>query len=182
MIGRTAVMVVLAALGLAGSASALSPAPVPTPIGVGPRFRPSAVRPRIQAGRALGNLRCVGIARLQRVHVELFAERRVVIVPAGIGVSRARACTYPVRTLDPTGVVEFDAAKRLTVGTLFRIWGRRLAPDRLLSFAGRVRAYVGGTRWREPVRTIPLRRHAEIVLEVGPHVAPHTKFLFGPGR
>jgi hypothetical protein len=187
MIGRTAVMVVLAALGLAGSAaadgaSARASAPVPTPIGVGPRFQPSAVGPGVRAGRAVGNLRCAGIVHLQRAHIELFAQRRVVIVPAGIGVSRARACTYPVRTVDPTGVVEFDAAKLLTVGTLFRVWGRRLAPDRLLSFTGHVRAYVGGKRWHGRVPAIPLGRHAEIVLEVGPYVPPHAKYLFGPGR
>jgi hypothetical protein len=32
------------------------------------------------------------------------------------------------------------------------------------------------------VRAIRLTRHAEIVLEVGGYVPPHTSFLFGPGR
>ena len=39
------------------------------------------------------------------MHLELFAHRRVVIVPAGIGVDRT-GCVYPARTLEPTGVVE----------------------------------------------------------------------------
>jgi hypothetical protein len=172
----------LAAGSLACVASALAAAPVPTPIGVGPRFHPSAAPASIGAARAVGELRCGGIVRLQRAHVEVFARRRVVIIPAGIGIARTRACSYPARTLAPTGVVEFDAAKRLTVGAFFRIWGQPLGPRRLLSFAGDVRAYVGGKRWRAPVRSIPLRRHAEIVLEVGPYVPPHAKFLFGPGR
>ena len=161
-------------------ASAFAAAPVPTPIGVGPRFHPPAAPASIGAARAIGALRCGGIPRLQRAHVEVFARRRVVIIPAGVGV--ARACTYPARTVAPTGVVEFDSGKRLTVGAFFRIWGQPLEPDRLLSFAGRVRAYVGGKRRRGPVRSIPLRRHAEIVLEVGPYVPPHDRFLFGPGR
>jgi hypothetical protein len=106
----------------------------------------------------------------------------VVIVPAGIGVARARACTYPVRTFQPTGVLEFDAAQRLRLGDFFSIWGRRLTRRHLLRFAGRVRAYVGGRRWRGDVRQIPLTRHAQIVLEVGPYIPPHATFLFGPGR
>jgi hypothetical protein len=164
------------------SASALAAAPIPTPIGVGPRFHPPAAPASITAARPLGGFRCGAIARLQRAHIEVFARRRVVIIPAGIGVSHARACTYPARTTAPTGVVEFDAAEQLTVGAFFRIWGQRLAPNRLLSFSGPVRAYVGGRRWRAPVRSIPLRRHAEIVVEIGPYVPPHAKFLFGPGR
>lgn len=106
----------------------------------------------------------------------------MVIVPAGIGVSRARACTYPVRTTTPTGVLELDASRSLRLGDFFSIWGRRLDSKHLLSFAGAVRAYVAGKRWRGDVRAVPLQRHAEIVIEVGPYVPPHTSFLFGPGR
>jgi hypothetical protein len=167
---------------LACAASAFAAAPVPTPIGVGPGFHPPAVTPAVKAGRPVGGLRCGGVARLQRAHLEVFARGRVLIIPAGVGVSRARACTYPARTTTPTGVVEFDASKRLTVGTFFRIWGQPLARNRLLSFRGPVRAYVGGKRLRAPVGAIPLRRHAEIVLQVGPYVRPHSTYLFGPGR
>jgi len=28
---------------------------------------------------------------------------------------------------------------------------------------------------------VPLTRHAEIVLEVGPHVPPHSSYMFPPG-
>jgi hypothetical protein len=79
-------------------------------------------------------------------------------------------------------VVEFDRQLRPTLGDLFAVWGRRLSPRRLLSFRGRVRAYIAGKRWRGDVRAIRLTRHAEIVLEVGSYVPPHTFFLFGPGR
>ena len=167
---------------LACAASAFAAAPVPTPIGVGPGFHPPAVTPAVKAGRPVGGIPCGGVARLQRAHLEVFTRGRVLIIPAGVGVSRDRACTYPARTTTPTGVVEFDASKRLTVGMFFRIWGQPLARGRLLSFKGLVRGYVGGKRWRAPLGAIPLRRHAEIVLEVGPYVPPHTTYLFGPGR
>jgi hypothetical protein len=164
------------------AAPASAAPPVPTPIGVGPRFRLPATSASVAAARPVGRLRCTGIARPQRAHVELFARGRVLILPAGIGLARARACTYPLRTTTPTGVVEFDPSKRLTIGDFFAVWGQRLTPGRIAGFTGVVRAYVGGKRWRAAVGSIPLRRHAEIVLEVGPYVPPHATYLFGPGR
>ena len=114
------------------------------------------------------------------------------IVPAGIGVApplvretgfvRRGRCSYPVRTLEPTGVVEFDGRLRPTLGELFTLWGQSLSARRLLSFSGSVHAYVGGRRWRGSPRGIALRRHAQIVLEVGGYVPPHRSYLFGPGR
>jgi hypothetical protein len=179
MVGRasTAAAVVLACIAPASAAT-----PIPTPIGVGPAFHPTAASTAVAAGRPIGRLSCDGIRRLQRAHVELFARGRVVIIPGGIGISRARACTYGVRTTAPTGVLDFDPTRHLTLGDFFAVWGRRLAHDRLLSFSGHVRAYVAGNRWHGSARDIPLRRHAQIVLQVGPYIPPHARFLFGPGR
>jgi hypothetical protein len=50
------------------------------------------------------------------------------------------------------------------VGALFRSRGQPLSATRLASF-----------------RAVPLTRHAEIVLEVGPHVPPHSSYAFPPG-
>ena len=105
--------------------------------------------------------RCGATARPRvRAHVELFANRRVLILPAGIGmapplardgayVTRAR-CSYAVRTTTPTGVIEVVAAKNATIGDLFRVWGQPLTRARLAGFRGRVHAYVAGSRWRGP--------------------------------
>jgi hypothetical protein len=179
MVGRVSTA---AAAALAFVSSAFAAAPIPTPIGVGPRFHPGARSTAVIAARPVGRLRCAGTAVVQRAHLELFAQGRVVIVPAGIGISRARACAYPVRTTTPTGVVEFDPSKRLRLGDFFAVWNRRLAPGSMLTFSGKVRAYVDGKRRHGDVRAIPLRRHAEIVLEVGRYIPPHAAFLFGPGR
>jgi hypothetical protein len=119
------------------------------------------------------------------VHVELFANGRVVIVPAAIGVRdaritlgrvRAARCRARVWTLDPTGVVQFEKPSRL--GDLFSVWGTRLAPGRLLSFAGSVRVYVNGSRRRGIASTLVLRDRDEIVLEVGPYIPPHRTYRF----
>ena len=146
----------------------------PWPIGPGPRYQPAAVR---RDGRPVGTLRCAS-GRTFAVHLELFANRRVVVVPAGIGAART-GCTYPVATSEPTGVLHVRG--RRTLGDLFRIWGRRLGRQRLLSFAGRVSVFVGGRLFAGDPRSVPLTRHAEIVVETRGHVAPHTTYLFPKG-
>ena len=127
--------------------------------------------------------------------MELFAHGRVVIVPAGIGIAaprrrvgafvRPRGCSYAVRTTGPTGVLEVRRGARLTLGRLFAVWGQPLSATRLAGFLtsrlAPVRAYVGGRRWRGRPGAIPLRRHAEIVLELGRYVPPHCAFLFRRG-
>jgi len=170
--------------------------PIPTPIGLGARYHPAATSRAVAAAAPIAGLRC---SRRKRppfgVHLELFANGRVVIVPAGIGISppleRVGAyvfggrCSYAARTREPTGVVEVAKGSSLLLRHLFAIWGQPLSPRRLAGFrtagADRVRAYVGGRRWHGAVGRIPLRRHAEIVLEVGPFIPPHAMYRFRKG-
>lgn len=149
----------------------------PWPIGVGPRYQPAAL---VRDGRPVGRLRCVGGARFA-VHVELFANRRVVIVPAGIGVARDGR-RYPLSTGTPTGVVQVARRGRYTLGDLFAVWGRRLGRRALLSFRGHVGVFVDGRRRAVDPRGVVLRRHDEIVLEVGGYVAPHPFYVFPRGE
>jgi len=177
--------VVVALLGALGGG-----APIPTPIGVGPQFRIPAAPQRVLQGAPVGRFRCAAspAARVQ-AHAELFANRRVLLLPAGVGMApplkregayvvRSR-CSYGVRTRAPTGVVEAARGTSATLGDLFRIWGQPLSLSRLAGFRGRVSAYVAGVRWRGDVRAVPLARHAQIVLETGGYVRPHRFFLFG---
>jgi hypothetical protein len=157
------------------------------PIGRGPGFlAPVRGRPSGRCQRPLG-------AR-DAAHVELFAENRVVLVAAGIGVRgpvryaegqiAAARCYGALVTLDPTGVVLARSGARLTLATLFREWGEPLSPTRLAGFSAthgaRVQAFVDGRRWSGDPRTIPVGHHAEIVLELGPHVPPHRSYTFPP--
>jgi hypothetical protein len=112
-----------------------------------------------------------------RVHLELFARRRVVVIPERIGVGNG--CRYPLRTLTPTGVVELDR-RGLTLGDFFAVWRMPLSSRGFLTFRGHVAAYVGGKQWEKRVRAIPLSSAAEIVLEVGGYIPPHRFYLFPP--
>jgi hypothetical protein len=158
------------------------------PIGRGPQFHPPATGPVIGAcaprlGERFG------------AHIELFAANRVVLVAQGIGtrpprrfsagrISRA-ACYGDLVTIDPTGLVLIRPGRRLTVADLFRSWGQPLSDRRLLSFAAprgtSVSVFIDGHRSSLPAAQVPLLRHAEIVLEVGPHVPPHASYTFPPG-
>lgn len=127
-------------------------------------------------------------------HVELFAENHVVLIAAGVGTRPPRtvrdarvtaaACFGPVVTLDPTGIVYVRAGSHATLGELFRAWGEPLSPTRIASFGAprgtRVSVYVDGRAQRLAPSAVPLRPGAEIVLEVGPHVPPHSHFTFPP--
>jgi hypothetical protein len=158
------------------------------PIGRGPRFLPPATGPVVgRCRRQLGDR--------YGVHVEVFAANRVVLIPAGIGsrpprvrsagrITRAR-CFGDLVTLDPTGVLLIRPGAHLFTADLFRAWGQPLTSTRMLSFRAsggrRVIVFVGGRRWPGLPGSVPLARHAEIVLEVGPVVPPHSRYTFPPG-
>ena len=152
------------------------PSIVPIPVGRGPRFTPIAVS---RDGEPVGRLTCGAAGKTFRVHIELFAHRRVIVVPPGIGVARS-GCVYPARTLTPTGVVEVAHDAKLRLGDVFRIWGRRLEHRTLLSFRSRapVRAYVAGKRFRGRAADVPLKPGMQIVVELGEFVPPHPTYLF----
>lgn len=158
------------------------------PIGRGPRFLPPARGP-------VGRPCRPGLGIRYGVHVEVFAANRVVLIPAGIGVrgpvrrtagriSGAR-CYGPLATLEPTGVILVRRGGADHLRDVFRAWGQPLTRVRLVSFqasrGSRVRAFVDGRAWPGSLGSIPLRRHAEIVLEVGLRVPPHHAYTFPPG-
>jgi hypothetical protein len=158
-----------------------TPPPVyPWPIGPGPRYRPPAANVAVLGGRPVGGMRCSRGGRHFAVHVELFANRRVIVVPRRIGVARS-GCRYPLSTGVPTGVVDVSYGARYTLGDLFCVWGRALTKSRLVSFHGAVTVFVGGRRFLGDPRRVPLTRHAQIVVELGRYVAPHVTYVFPKG-
>ena len=158
------------------------------PIGTGPRFTLPASGPVAgSCQRSLGPR--VG------VHVEVFAANHVLLLPAGIGargpvaklngaITSAR-CYGALVTLDPTGLVLVRPGAGLTLADLFRSWGEPLSRTRVTSFEApsgtQVTVFVDGRPWHGAPTAVPLVRHAEIVLEVGPHVPPHSSYAFPPG-
>ena len=147
----------------------------PWPIGPGPRYRPPAQK---LDGRPVGGLRCASGRSTFEAHVEVFVNRRVVIIPAGIG--RSASCDYPIRTRSPIGVLDVARGRSATVGDLFRLWGQPLTRHRIASFHSTraVRAYVGGKPVRGDAAAVRLTPKSQIVVELGAYVPPHPSFLF----
>jgi hypothetical protein len=176
-------LALLLAASCGGGTTTTDPSIVPTPIGKGAAYRPPAKAPLpelCKPGPVQGAF---------RAHVELFANKQAIVIPSGIGIGRPpetrlgrivdAPCRAEARTLDPTGVVDFDRDD-LTVGDLFRVWRERLGPRQLLSFEGAVKAYVAGEPVSGDPRDVPLVDGAQIVLETGGFVPPHKTFTFPP--
>lgn len=125
-------------------------------------------------------------------HVEVFAAGHVVQVPAGIGFApplvrygayvRAGKCVYPMRTSEPTGLVLLEAGPIRTLGQFFELWGQPLTRRRVAAFgasAGQgVSVFVNGLAWRESPDAAPISPGAQITIEVGAYVPPHTRYTF----
>jgi hypothetical protein len=151
--------------------------PEVVPFGNGPRYRPAP------GAHAAPGLTCTRERARAWAHLELFADGKGVLVPAGIGVVgprrdgayvRGGRCRFPLYTEEPTGLVGL-ARRGLTLGDLFAVWGRPLAPDSVVD--------VDGARWDGAPAAVPLRAHAQIVVQDGgPLVEPHAQYRFPPGR
>jgi hypothetical protein len=202
-----AAVLALAMLGCAGCGDTPHD-PLAPSFGRGHQYRFAPAGAAVDAARPIAGLRCDrpafggafggasgGASGRFGVHLEVFANRRVVVIPAGVGVAPPRErrgayvtagrCQYPARTLEPTGVIEVKRGRELVLGQFFDLWGQPLSRVHLLGFratpAGPVAAFVDGRPWRGDLRAIPLRRHAQIVLEVGGHFPPNTRYVFPPG-
>ncbi len=188
----------LAAVVLGGCGASVRPDPLSgiprallleaRPIGRGPHFHPPATGPVI--GRCASKL-----GPRNGVHVEVFAANRVVLVAQGIGTAPPRtysagritgaSCFGDLVTIDPTGLVLVRPGRPQTLSDLFHSWGEPLSERDLAGFSAPagtdVSIFIDGRRWHQAASRVVLRRHAEIVLEVGPHVPPHTSYAFPPG-
>ena len=161
-------------------------APEPRPIGGGERFTLTAgavETPGLPCGAPA--------ATRYGVHLELFVDARVVLVPSGIGIRppwvgsvpyvESGSCEHAIVTREPTGVIEVSGTGR-TLGDLFAVWGQPLGWDGFAKYRGTVTAHVGGRLWEGDPAVIPLARHAQIVLQVGrPRIRPHVAYTFPAG-
>lgn len=123
---------------------------------------------------------CGGQDKPHYAHVEVFEDGRVVLIPAGTGITGGtRDGAYvrggrrgPLYTEEPTGLVAVTR-DGLTLGDLYAAWGRRL---------GRPTVHVNGRLWRGSPHAVPLRRHDQIVVAEGhASIVPHAEYRFPAG-
>ena len=164
-------------------------------VGRGPRFRPGPTGALVARAARVDGMRCEPTSPAASVaHIEVFAANHVVVIPAGIGFApplvrsgayvQTGRCAYPLRTLEPTGLVLAEAGPTRSLGQFFDLWGQPLGQRVAAGFhASRgygVSVFVNGTRWPDSPRSTPISAHAQITIEVGPYVRPHASYSFPP--
>ena len=161
------------------AASVPGPPIVTRPIGVGPAFRLPPRGAAATRAAPIGDLRCRPGACPGPIvaHLEIFARRETLVIPAGIGVVGAR-CRYPVRTLMPTGLIVAERRRPDARRSLRGLGPAARRTRRLAGFSGPIVAFVAGRRVRGDVRRIPIRHHSQIVVEVSGYVPPHAHYVF----
>lgn len=162
-------------------------------VGRGPYFRPRPWSRVARIGLTVDGLRCRRHQALNDLaHVELFAANHVVVVPAGIGVAPpvrlrdgrivSERCSYPLRTLEPTGLLLMGGPRHYTLGELFDLWGEPLTASVMAGFhAGKLRriaVFIDGVTWKGSPSEAPLSARSQVTVEVGPYVPPHVRYLF----
>jgi hypothetical protein len=121
-------------------------------------------------------------------HVAVFVSGRPGVIPEGIGIAPPRTvdtstgepfvvagtCFYWLHSHTPDGIVHIESPiqRTYTLGNYFDLWNQPLSATRVAAASGPVTAYVGGKPFTGDPRTIPLRAHAVIQLDVGTPVAP----------
>jgi hypothetical protein len=120
-------------------------------------------------------------------HLALFVDGKQIQIPRYIGFAPTKTggCLYWIHTHDASGIIHVEAPQlsppqggEYTLGMLFDVWGQPLSTAGVAGFDGPVTAYVNGAKYDGDLRTIPLRAHQQIVLEVGTPLVPPPNYAF----
>lgn len=154
-------------------------APVPTPT------VPSIPTAAPTLARRIDGIPCnnVNISYHVHAHLEIDYGGKDVAVPANIGIDD-NTCAYYLHTHDNSGEIHIEApvVRKFTLGNFFDIWGQQLSRRRIGSIPMRkgqlVRTFVDGKVFAGDPRSIELRAHRLIALEIGPPFVRPSGFDF----
>jgi hypothetical protein len=199
MLRRAGVVVILAALLVAGTVAVLHhrgraasggfarPGPEGMMLQTGPPLAPIS---GAASGATVDGVRCDASEQVDyhiHAHLAVFVDGSPRSIPYGIGVvapavastprgpfAQATRCYYWLHTHAADGVihVESPSPRRYTLGDFFDIWRQPLTGARVGPATGRVTAYVDGARYTGDVRSLPLTEREDIQLDVGTPITP----------
>lgn len=115
-----------------------------------------------------------GMVEHIHAHLDVVVDGRPVLVPASIGIDRARSGISPLHTHDDTGVVhvESPAKRSFSLGELFTQWGVSLSADNIGALrstdGNAVRVFVNGAQRPENPAAITFADQDEVALVFGP--------------
>ncbi len=135
-------------------------------------------------GQAVDGIPCETMENLAvhvHSHLAILYNGQTAQVPGFIGMAATPAggCFYWIHTHAPDGIIHIEAGDAsapeggpYTLGMFFDIWGYPLTNTQVGPLKGPVTAFVNGSQYNGDPRSIPLRAHQSIVLEVGKTVPP----------
>ncbi|GAC1445327.1 MAG: hypothetical protein NVSMB52_06140 [Chloroflexota bacterium] len=116
----------------------------------------------------------------EHAHLTILAKGHEMVVPARVG-QVDNTCLYSLHTHDTSGEIHMEAprARTFTLGNFFDVWNQPLTRNRVAEttlYVGQtIKTYVNGRPFAGDPRTIILRRHSLITVEIGPpFTAPRT--------
>lgn len=122
-------------------------------------------------------------------HLTVLYNGKMMAVPGLIGIepTMGGGCYYWLHTHAPDGIIHVEAGEPsvpdtggpYTLGNFFDIWGEPLSGTQVGPFKGPVTVFVNQTQTNADARSIPLRSHQSIVLEIG-KVVPPPNYLVPP--
>lgn len=149
----------------------------------------ASTSPMVRQGRTIDGIPCNDSEQLsyhEHAHLTVLLAGHSMTVPAGIGINDD-TCLYWLHTHDDSGVIHMEAprSENFTLGTFFDIWGQHLSSHGVAGHEARhrqaVRVFVNGRRYSGDPRSITLRRHTDITIEIGPPFLTPTRYAFESG-
>lgn len=176
-----------------GPNASQSPIPLENDQHLGAAVFPNPMRANPHNGLPVDGITCTSTEQVTlhiHSHLALFVNGKQLEIPAGVGLAPVppQGCLYWIHTHDTTGIIHIEAPQieapgggPFTLGMFFDIWGQPLSSDTVAGKNGLVTAFVNGMKWYADPRTIPLRAHQEITLEVGTPIVPPPNYAFPYG-
>jgi len=137
------------------------------------------------AGETVGGISC-DAQEGQRIHIHqhlvIFDHGKMVDIPRNVGQPVQKRCIYWLHTHTPDGIIHIEAPadRSFTLGDFFLVWGQPLgktiAATARMAKGDSLKVWVDGKPFAGDPRTIPLRVHTDIVIEVGPPFVPPPKY------
>jgi len=96
----------------------------------------------------------------------------------------ATRCYYWLHVHAGDGVIHIESStsRIYTLGNFFDEWRQPLSATQVAGDRGKVTAYVDGKPWTSSPRSLPLRAHAAIQLDVGLPTVPFQPFSWGSSQ
>ena len=134
-------------------------------------------------GQAIGAIPCESgeqLAAHTHAHLLILRDGFSQTVPQYVGIPGApllSKCIYWMHTHDRTGLIHVEAPRpqTFTLGQFFDIWGQPLTATQVALNpvgTGGLKAFVDGKAFAGDPRSIELKAHTQVVLEIGKQVTP----------